>query len=496
MKKNTSILMVIVLLIIVSIFSGCSGQSPADPVITPVPTLSPDEISALEAEKEKTALALFTDKFYNQYSNENFDAKNIVMTMAVLSDLHIGIPNQAEKTEKAIDFLKRRTPNGIDVVLLNGDLTNNYRSTGDITQITTVRDLFVNNLPETTKFFYSLGIIHDAGGLITKTTDTKKIRETFASTLGDRFMPTETQLQDISDKGYRHSIINGYHFISVDMNVSDYSQDALKWLDNTLTEITQAEPNKAVFVMTHVPDIASMTKILNKYPQVIYFSGHEHIPFNTPSGIHQNRHTALSIGGLAYYREDNVDSLSSEDNNNNYEYGQGFIVEIDNAGNVRVLRADLYNQVILNENWVIPSPKSDKSHINIYTALNKRKHANAEFPQDAKILIEVDENNPFAPVKITFPAATASDGQPIKYYVVTVKATECSGTIIETTKTISSLYMKYPNQENMPTSYSITVDGVAAPNSYTVTVKAYNCMNKASQSLTQTYTSEGFTDVL
>ena len=56
--------------------------------------------------------------------------------------------------------------------------------------------------------------------------------------------------------------------------------------------------------------------------------------------------------------------------------------------------------------------------------------------------------------------------------------------------------MKYPNQENMPTSYSITVDGVAAPNSYTVTVKAYNCMNKASQSLTQTYTSEGFTDVL
>lgn len=447
-----------------------------------------------ELENKKTEE--FINKFYTSYSNESFDAQNISLTFAVLSDLHIGLHNQAEKLEAGMKFLSKRIPNGLDAVLLNGDITNSFDASKNENQIISARDILINNLPENTIFFYSLGTSHDCGGYDgKKSPDGDADREIFINTLGERFHSADIETEEELAKGMKHALINNYHFFSLDIEKGDYSKNALNWLRKELETITNEEPNKSVFVMTHIPASDKLSNVLNDFPQVIYFSGHEHIPFNYPCAIFQAKYTALSIGGFAYYRENSVDSLSNHDNNNNYEYAQGYLVEVDTNGNVRVLRYDFYNEVVLDESWVIPSPKDDNSHLEYYTNKIQNKIDKPEFDEGASIDIKVNEENPFAPVEITFPAAKTTDGNPVLYYSVDIEVVEGSGVSSSITKNISSMYMKYPNGVNMPESYTVTVDGVATPYLYSISVKAYNSRNKASAALKGQLKSDGFSDV-
>lgn len=500
-KKSTSIVaLLLAFIMIFSLLTGCGDSSNnVAPTASPETTLSPEEIAAKEAEeKEAARLADFKTRFYDNYQNDNFDAKNIVLTFAAISDMHIGLYEQTAKVDKGMKFLSRRIPNGLDALLVNGDITNHFRASKNDKYITEASDVLINNIPENTALFYALGTSHDADGFNTTTNKSGKAqREAFNQFLSSRFTVanTETEKERI-DKGYKHAIIKDYHFLTLDNENETYSSAAIKWLRDTLKELTQAEPNKPVFVMTHIPADTALDGVLKLYPQVIYFSAHEHIPFNTPMAIKQNKYTSLSIGGFAYYRESNVGKLSLQDNNNNYEYGQGYMVEVDKNGNTRVLRLDFYNEVVLNDCWVIPSPKDDDSHLDQYNVATYKNYEKAEFAEDAQIKFEVDEKNPLAPVKITFPAAKASDGQPVIMYNLVIKIEEGSGTTRTERFNISSLYMKHPNGEGMPESYTVTVNGVAPPYSYDVTVKAYNCVEKISSALKGEFKTEDFNEIL
>lgn len=493
-----SVLLAFVMML--ALLTSCGEKAnKVTPTASPIATLSPEEIAAKEAaEKEAARLADFKSRFYDNYQNENFDAKNIVLTFAAISDLHIGLYEQTAKVEKGMKFLSRRIPNGLDALLVNGDITNHFRASNNDKYITEASNVLINNIPENTALFYSLGTSHDADGFNSTTNKSGKTqREAFNKFLNSRFTVADIETEEERiNKGYKHAIIKDYHFLSLDNENGSYSATATKWLKDTLKEITKAEPNKPVFVMTHIPADTALDGVLKLYPQVIYFSAHEHIPFNTPMAINQNKYTSLSIGGFGYYREKDVGKLSLQDNNNNYEYGQGYMVEVDKNGNTRVLRLDLYNEVVLNDAWVIPSPKDDSSHLDLYKVANYKNYAKAEFAEDAQITFEVDENNPLAPVKITFPAAKAADGQPIIMYNLVIKIEEGSGTSRTERYNISSLYMKYPNGEGMPDKYTVTVNGVAPPYSYDVTVKAYNCVDKISSALRGVLKTEDFNEIL
>ena len=58
------------------------------------------------------------------------------------------------------------------------------------------------------------------------------------------------------------------------------------------------------------------------------------------------------------------------------------------------------------------------------------------------------------------------------------------------------LDMKYPNGIGMPESYTVEVDGVAPPYSYEITIKAYNCLNRASSALKGEFKTEGFCEII
>jgi len=105
--------------------------------------------------------------------------------------------------------------------------------------------------------------------------------------------------------------LNGYHFIVLGTEYKDeatlkdnsyISAAQFEWLEQKLAE--QADPAKPIFVILHqpfqetvagsvewhgvVPD-EQLRSLLNRYPQVIYFSGHSHASLEMPHAMHRER---------------------------------------------------------------------------------------------------------------------------------------------------------------------------------------------------------------
>ena len=87
---------------------------------------------------------------------------------------------------------------------------------------------------------------------------------------------------------------------------------ASDWAKEELKKAAEDDPTKPIFVQQHYHITNTVygsdlwgtdvfTSILNKYPQVIDFSGHSHYPINDPRSIWQGRFTALGCGTLAYF---------------------------------------------------------------------------------------------------------------------------------------------------------------------------------------------------
>ena len=130
---------------------------------------------------------------------------------------------------------------------------------------------------------------------------------------------------------HQYKVIKGYPFITVSMlssgGTSAYPDELKEQLDAWLTQATLECPGKPIFVFTHVPPQWSvygswpefengstwgtnrLNSVLNKYPQVVMFSGHSHYPVGDPRSIHQganpqsprqNYYTVINTGSTTY----------------------------------------------------------------------------------------------------------------------------------------------------------------------------------------------------
>ena len=145
-----------------------------------------------------------------------------------------------------------------------------------------------------------------------------------------------------------HKVIGGMHFIGVSISnhLGNLSVETLNWLDAELAKATAATPNAPIFLFSHhplrdtvhstvytpggqpgwshyMPDNESwglsyhnqthtmFTNIINKYPNVIFSTGHTHAPGNAPLAIWQGEDadgngtgfTAFCPGGLVSSRD-------------------------------------------------------------------------------------------------------------------------------------------------------------------------------------------------
>ncbi len=87
--------------------------------------------------------------------------------------------------------------------------------------------------------------------------------------------------------------VSGYNFIVVGAHENDtYTEEQATWLDGQLSKMTQADPDKPVFVVVHHPVYGTHTpnfgntelqSTLKKYKQAFVLCGHEHQQFSDES---------------------------------------------------------------------------------------------------------------------------------------------------------------------------------------------------------------------
>lgn len=406
-------------------------------------------------------------------SDYAFNENEIVFTFANLSDTHVGFGDNANILRNTLATIKNYAKNGIDAVLFNGDQTQDGKKEQAELFASIVKEAFdVTKVP----VIITHGN-HDVywSGCMT--------RAEFVDAYGSDMYLFDKDMKSIY-KGNRHVEINGYHFISVDIetympNYNTLSAETETWLRNTLDRIVGENPNAYVFVSCHSPakdtvygsmsdDIkgtgdwgasAQLDSVLKEYPQVILFSGHTHYGLNLETNINQSTYTQINSGSAS---DIEFDMFIPE---NRRSFSQGMIVEVDKENNIRITRIDIAKDTVIKTPWYIDAYKSDGSSLTRYSKETRLANNRApQFPAGMDV-IEVSSTE----LRIDFKSAV--DDDMVFYYEVLVENE--NGTVINS-KTIIPPFYNDPQLANMPKSYSTTFTG-EFKYPYTVKVRAYDC---------------------
>lgn len=405
-----------------------------------------------------------------------FNENEIVFTFANLSDPHIGFGDNANILRKTFSTIKKYAKNGIDAVLFNGDQTQDGKREQAQLFASIAKEAFdVTKVP-----VIATHGNHDVywSGCMT--------RSEFVDAYGPDMYLFDKDMNSIY-KGNRHVEVNGYHFVSVDIetympNYNTLSAETETWLRNTLDRIVGQDPNSYVFVSCHSPakdtvygsmsdDVkgtgdwgasVELDSILKEYPQVILFTGHTHYGINLETNINQSTYTQINSGSSS---DIEFDMIIPE---NRRSFSQGMIVEVDKNNNVRITRIDLAQDSVIKIPWYIDAYNPDGSSLTRYSKETRLANNRApQFPAGIEV-IEVSSSE----LKIDFKAAV--DDDMVFYYEIEVLNE--NGTPIAS-KTIVTPFYNSPKLNNMPKEYSTTFTGTFKY-PYTVKVRAFDCFYK------------------
>lgn len=144
------------------------------------------------------------------------------------------------------------------------------------------------------------------------------------------------------------NIINGYYFITISPGAGALDPSTMRatgshvdnyeyirdWLGKQVAGAKAASKGKPVFVFGHHPvyEDTGLDGLFDNDPQVVYFSGHIHLPNNSPLGIRQDKgFTEVNTAVTALV-------------------GQGLLVEADKKGNVKITTQD-FNRKQKVQEW-------------------------------------------------------------------------------------------------------------------------------------------------
>ena len=300
--------------------------------------------------------------------------------------------------------------------------------------------------------------------------------------------------------------INGYTFIGFSPDAKGgrgFSKTKATWLDQQIAAAAASDPTgkKPIFVFGHVPvwetclgsirendyptdDIGA---VLEKYPQVVYFSGHTHAPCSDPESVWQGGFTAINTGTLAYddspfYTGDGSTrgSYFRRDLHGGYQYvmlGRYFehaewyasvytIVEVDANNRVRLRYYNADADRFIFEPVVIDSIGDPSSFT--FTADRKAKSEAPIFSEPLTLL-----SLSYASVRVSIPTATCAD------YVRSYRAD-----ILKNGEIVKTVYRQGEQQTYPIPEVTASFSELTPDTDYTVRVYAYNAYGKMSAPLT------------
>lgn len=281
-----------------------------------------------------------------------------------------------------------------------------------------------------------------------------------------------------------HAVINGFHFIGLSASKNEYDAYApyqRRWLKEQLKAAAADDPEKPIFVCHHEHvlstvygsdpldtwGIAYFNDILNKYPQIVHFSGHSHYPLNDPRSVVQGNFTTVGTGSMSYaeFRYKEKIKIRPSDNG---RCAQFWIVEADAGNNVRLTGIDLNSADILCQ-YVLPAVCEKSEYV--FTEKNQKLLSSAPAFGDGAVL-EIADNHD-GTYTVTAPKAVATDGKIVFAYRIRVFGT--TGIQTHTEYLVNDYYLSNPYE-----SVSFTVK---ARTGFRVEVTAENAYYMSSDPL-------------
>lgn len=440
-----------------------------------------------------------------------FDESKIALSLAAISDVHIEGSSDAyaNKFTAALNQLKAKAAesdaNGIDGVLVVGDLIQR----AEITMAQNFKALYedVFKLTEV-PMIYTIGN-HDMNPKYDWTPSTVAQSVAMANTFGDEYFKTDIDNTMRNNYEARHCVIGGYHILAVTPNGDQpitYSPNVITWLDQQLDAITKTDPNRYVIVLTH-PMIYNtiygsllgedggvwtstlpnywvtrvLTGVLEKYPQVVSFHGHLHFPINDPRSLWQGKWTALGCGSTRYMAIEpagwegisNTPTVMNDANN----FSQGYLVQFDVNGNMRVVKMDFFNNGTIGEPYVMQYP--DAAGTNLVKYNNEARKAANQAPTMSTI--ETKDVKESETASVTFVAG--KDDEFVHHYVVTLSK---AGKTVATKKILADFYL-HPKASEMKSSWTVDFGTLSESGQYTVSVVAVDSWDAESAPVTATF---------
>ena len=446
---------------------------------------------------------------------KDFNPADIVCSFACLSDVHINGVSTApgQKFASALQQLRDKAlaedPDGLDGVLVAGDLTDNIAYNGDsyLSQVTDYKQIYETVFkPQDVPMIYTPGN-HDVTWNVNSATNSKKISKLF----GDSYFLTDVDNDAREQLECRHCVVGDYHILCLVPNGSGsvvYPSNVITWLDNTLADITAKDPERYVLILTHpmIYDTVygsllgpnwlngtcsdmwytkALTPVLKKYPQAVTFSGHLHFPINDPRSIWQGDFTAFGCGSVRYMaiedgKYENMSSGTVMTDCN--DISSGLLVQLDRSGNMRITKMFFSQNTTFDDPWTISYPSADKSHLAKYNHA-ALKAANTA-PQMGSLDIEQVEITAGTKA-VTAKFAAGIDDSFVHHYILTVK----SGSKVVATKRILADFYRCARPSQMKTVWSQSL-GTFSKGTYEASVTAYDSWDVASNTVSTEFTVE------
>ncbi|MBQ8183455.1 MAG: metallophosphoesterase [Clostridia bacterium] len=207
-------------------------------------------------------------------------------------------------------------------------------------------------------------------------------------------------------------VINGYRFIGISYDDNGKSfTGKTKWLEERLNNATDENPEKPVFVYQHpAPTLTvygsgnwgdrDIRKVLNKYPQVVDFSGHSHYAAVDPRSIWQGQFTAVGCGSLSAFMG-NLNYIDG-DKDAPGESAGAWLVECDAKGNISLKLYDAVNRMFFKDIDYYLTDLANASKRTHNWHQQKSRDTGPSFPAGAEISSRINDNGE---ISLVFPEA-------------------------------------------------------------------------------------------
>ena len=318
-------------------------------------------------------------------------AKVPVMKVAVITDTHVNEkPASASLVKEAYKLFREHK---VDIVINCGDIADRHNAVSYKNYRDAVSAVYGNEKLPVEFFAYAN---HDLGR------DRKITQDQY-------FADVKKHLKIFHDPESLTKI-NGYNFVTVRQSVGQAKFEEL------IKKAVKDTPDKPVFLIDHMPagstvydsdtwGVGWRRQILEKYPQVVQFSGHIHGTLANELNIWQGKFTAVNAGGLAYWHAVLLGNVVASRNSD-----MALIMEVYPEKLVmRRFFSKSKREYQPDTPWVVNLPYDPATAL--YTPQKRNASSVApEFAPGAKVSISVEHDG----AVVKFPRANHKDG--VFYY--------------------------------------------------------------------------------